>query len=129
MISNNEEKQLLQIAHEAIANFSGDIDVLNSAIGMLFTGYYFGWRFLYIVHSKRTIRKYEKVLNIKIKEHFEPIGTFSYRSAGLSEAYKHSNFWKCVSGDIQIPNRKQIMDFQQSVKVLADHPSTKANQV
>ncbi|NBQ69593.1 MAG: hypothetical protein EBU46_12510 [Nitrosomonadaceae bacterium] len=44
---------------------------------MLFTGYYFGWRFLYIVHSKRTVRKYEKVLNIRVTEYFEPIGPLS----------------------------------------------------
>ena len=102
--------ELFQIAQNAVINYSGDIDVLNSALGMLFTGYYFGWRFLYIVHSKRTVRKYEKVLNIKVTEYFEPIGSLSLRSAGLVEANKHSNFWKCVSGDIQIPNRKLITD-------------------
>ncbi|WP_146162040.1 hypothetical protein [Nitrosomonas oligotropha] len=106
--------ELLQIAQTAILNYSGEIDVLNSALGMLFTGYYYGWRFLYIVHSKRTIRKYEKVLNIKVNEFFQPTDSLSHRSAGLVEAKKHSNFWKCVSGDIQIPDRKLITDDPQS---------------
>ena len=105
-----EYNQLMQIAQNAILNYSGDIDVLNSALGMLFTGHYYGWRFLYIVHSKRTVRKYEKVLNIKVNEYFQPTGPLSHRSAGLAEANKHSNFWKCVSGDIQILNRKLITD-------------------
>jgi hypothetical protein len=100
----------MQIAQNAILNYSGDVDVLNSAIGMLFTGHYYGWRFLYIVHSKRTVRKYEKVLDIKVTEYFKPTGPLSHRSAGLAEANKHSNFWKCVSGDIQIPDRKLIRD-------------------
>lgn len=103
-----EHNQLMQIAQNAILNYSGDVDVLNSAIGMLFTGHYYGWRFLYIVHSKRTIRKYEKVLNIKVTGYFQSTGPLSHRSAGLAEANKHSNFWKCVSGDIQIPDRKLI---------------------
>lgn len=107
--------ELFQIAQTAIYNYSGDIDVLNSALGMLFTGHYYGWRFLYIVHSKRTVRKYEKVLNIKVSEYFEPTGSLSHRSAGLIEANKHSNFWKCVSGDIQIPNRKLITDDPQTL--------------
>jgi len=105
--------ELIQIAQTAILNYSGDIDVLNSALGMLFTGHYYGWRFLYIVHSKRTIRKYHKVLDIKVTEYFEPVGSLSHRSAGLIGANKHSNFWKCVSGDIQIPNRKLITDDPQ----------------
>ncbi|MBX3630557.1 MAG: hypothetical protein KF908_11750 [Nitrosomonas sp.] len=45
--------ELFQIAQTAIYNYSGDIDVLNSALGMLFTGHYYGWRFLYIVHLKQ----------------------------------------------------------------------------
>ncbi|MXS83626.1 hypothetical protein [Nitrosomonas oligotropha] len=102
--------ELLQIAQTAILNYSGDVSVLNSALGMLFTGQYYGWRFLYIVHSKRTVRKYEKVLDIKVTEFFQPAGPLSHRSAGLVEANKHSNFWKCVSGDTQIPNRKLITD-------------------
>lgn len=106
---------LFQIAQTAILNYSGDIDVLNSALGMLFTGHYYGCRFLYIVHSKRTVRKYEKVLNIKVTEYFEPTGSLSHRSAGLFEANKHSNFWKCVSGDIQILNRKLITDDPQTL--------------
>ena len=107
--------ELFQIAENAILNYSGDIDVLNSALGMLFTGYYFGWRFLYIVHSKRTVRKYEKVLNIKVTEYLESVGPLSNRSAGLAEANKHSNFWKCVSGDIQIQDRKLITDNPQTL--------------
>lgn len=110
-----EHNQLMRIAQTAILNYFGDIDVLNSALGMLFTGHYCGWRFLYIVHSKRTVRKCEKVLNIKVTEYFEPTGQLSHRSAGLAEANKHSNFWKCVSGDIQIPNRKLITDNPQTL--------------
>ncbi|MBS0299028.1 MAG: hypothetical protein JSR32_03680 [Proteobacteria bacterium] len=110
-----EHNQLMQIAQTAVLNYSGDIDVLSSALGMLFTGHYYGWRFLYIVYLKRTVRKYEKVLNIKVTEYFELTGSLSHRSAGLIEANKHSNFWKCVSGDIQIPNRKLITDDPQTL--------------
>lgn len=98
----------MQTPQNAILNYSGDVDMLNSALGMLFTGHHYGRRFLYIVHSKRTVRKYEKVLNIKVNKYFQPTGPLSHRSAELIEANKHSNFWKCVSVDIQIPNKKLI---------------------
>lgn len=31
-------------------------------------GFHFGWKVLYLVHSKRTIKKYEAMLGIKVTE-------------------------------------------------------------
>lgn len=104
----HSRNQLLKIAHEAVQYYSGDVDSLNAAVGFLFTGYYFGWRFIVLAHDKKTIRKYELILDIKVRESFGEFGEFSSRSPGLNEAMEHSNFWKCVSGDIKISERKTI---------------------
>jgi len=105
----DEQKVELQIIEEdAIANFSGQLDELESALGMLRMGHHFGWKVLYLIHSKRTIRKYEGILGIKVRNVFPETGPSSYRSYGLALAEKFSNFWKVVGGDIKIPDRKKV---------------------
>lgn len=106
----HREQELLQIEREAVANFSGSLDELQGALGFLRFGDYYGWRVLLIVHNKRTIRKYEQILNINIKEFFPDEGSQSSRSVGLNLAKKIGNFWKVVSGDIKIEDRRIISE-------------------
>jgi hypothetical protein len=108
LLTAEQKLQLQQIEDNAIINFVGTIDELESALGMLRVGHHMGWKMLYVAHSKKTIRKYEDILDIKIRELFEETGPSTGRSIGLALAEKHSNFWKVVSGDIKILNRKKI---------------------
>jgi hypothetical protein len=107
-LTDEQSTQLQAIEENAIIKFQGNIDELESALGMLRVGHHLGWKVLYIAHSKRTIRKYEDILGIKIREMFPESGPSSKRSIGLSLAEKFSNFWRVVSGDIKIENRKSI---------------------
>lgn len=104
----DQAADLERIEKEAIANFSGPLDQLNSALGMLRMGHHVGWRALYIIHSKRTIRKYEDILDIKVREFFPEEGPSAERSIGYTVAKTLENFWKVVSGDIKIENRREI---------------------
>ncbi len=105
-LSPLQQEQIQQIEEEAICDYSGDLTQIEAALGMLRMGHYYGWRVLYLIHSKKTIRNYEEILNIKIRDVFEETGPNSYRSIGFTIAKKFSNFWKVVGGDIKIP-RKQ----------------------
>ena len=100
--------ELVFIAQKASQSFAGQIDELQKAIGMLMTGDLFGWRVLILVHNKRTIRKYEEILGIEVKEFFPEEGPYAHRSVGYSIAKKVGNFWKAVSGDVPIDNRREI---------------------
>lgn len=100
--------ELVRIAQVSAHRFEGSIDELQKAIGMLMTGDLFGWRVLILVHNKRTIRKYEEILGIEVKEFFPEEGPYAHRSVGYSIAKKVGNFWKAVSGDIPIDNRREI---------------------
>lgn len=105
----DEQKQELQdLEATAVANFSGQLDELESALGMLRMGHHFGWKVLYLIHSKRTIRKYEVILDIKVRVIFPEEGPSSYRSYGFNLAQTYSNFWKVAGGDIKIPDRKKV---------------------
>jgi len=107
---------VFKIIENAVQNYSGNVDQLNGAIGMFFMGYYFGWNFLYIAFNKRTIAKYEKILGIDVRHSFESIGLYSPMSEGLYQANKYSNFWKVVSGDIKISDRKTLLPVQDACK-------------
>lgn len=104
------ESELLRIEREAIANFHGIFDDLELALGVLRTGDYLGWRPLVLIHNKRTIRKIEDILGIDIREFFPPEGECAERSIGYKIAKQLTNFWKAVSGDTKIENRREIGD-------------------
>ena len=103
-----QKAELEDIEAKAIARFAGSLDELESALGMLRMGHHFGWKVLYLIHSKQTIRKYEDMLDIKIREVFEETGPSSERSIGFQLAKKVSNFWKIISGEEKIENRRQL---------------------
>ncbi len=75
------------------------IDELESALGMYMVGFHFGWRVLYLVHSKRTIAKYEAILGLKISEVFPEYGPDADRTNAYKVIQSVQNFWKLVSGD------------------------------
>jgi|TARA_B110000879_G_C10933092_1_gene416771 hypothetical protein len=99
-----------------VAGFAGSLEDLEKAVGMLMMGYHFGWKVLLLVHSKRTIKKYEKILDIDIKEFFPAEGPSAKRSMGLGLAKQIGNFWQVVSGDIKVENRRSIEDVDPDKK-------------
>ena len=94
-------EELHDIERKAFAHFTGYLDELEAAIGVLHMGDHLGWKPLVLIHNKRTIRKYEEILDINIREFFPPEGPSAYRSLGYTIAKKIGNFWKAVSGEIK----------------------------
>ena len=97
----DREAELVAIEREAVANFYGQLDNLSGALGML-------RRVLVLIHNKRTIRKYEEILNINIREFFPEEGSQARRSMGYTFAKAVGNFWKAVNGEIKVENRREI---------------------
>lgn len=93
--------ELYKVQCLAIAGFSGTFDELEAALGMLHMGDHLGWRPLVLIHNKRTIRKYEEILGINVREFFPPEGPSANRSLGYIVAQKIGNFWKAVSGEVK----------------------------
>ena len=106
--SVEESADLECIEREAIANFKGQLPDLEAALGILRIGGYLGWRVLALIHNKRTLRKYEDILDIKFKVFFPDEGPSYERSLGYMAVKKIGNFWKAVSGEIKIDRRKDI---------------------
>lgn len=102
--------ELERIERQAIANFKGSFDELESALGVLRLGDYLGWKVLVLIHSKPTVRKYEAILGIRLRDFFPPEGPSAERSIGYQLAKKIGNFWKVVSGDLKIEQRREMGD-------------------
>ena len=107
-LSIDELKKLQEIELEAIARFRGNADELESALGFLRIGIQLGWKPLTIIHSKRTFKKYEQILGIDARTFFPEDTPSATRSLGYTVAKKLSNFWKVVSGDTKIENRRNL---------------------
>lgn len=86
---------------KAVDGFDGNLDDLESAIGMLILGRYYGWRVVMLIHSPNTIRKYLKILGLKNLRDVHPeVGVLAHRSAAWRLVEGTQNFWKVVRGQI-----------------------------
>lgn len=94
-------ERFAEIERKAFASFRGQFDELEAAIGMLHIGMHTGWKPLVLIHNKRTIRKYEEILDINIREFFPEEGPSADRSVGYNIAKKLGNFWKAVNGALK----------------------------
>jgi hypothetical protein len=92
-------EELIHIWDEAFHNFRGNSEKLKNAFGMLMLARTLGWKPAYLMHSRNTIKEYEKILNISIKDKFPPTTNLANRSIAWSVAGKLSNFWKAVKGE------------------------------
>lgn len=101
-VSEAEAKRRHDVMDEAILSFEGQLDELEGALGMYMLGRHVGWKVLYIVHSKKTVAKYETILKIDVREEFEEETSDSLRSMGYRLAKAFTNFWKVVSGEEKI---------------------------
>ncbi len=97
-MSNDELVKHLDAVCKA---YRGDATQLETAVGMFVLGRTMGWRVMYLIHSASTVRKYEKILNLKLREVLPEYTEESKRSNAymllkISDSIK--NFWKVVNG-------------------------------
>jgi len=97
-IDANEAHALVMRLDEITAKFRGQFDELEAAIGMYMLGRLVGWKVLALIHNKRTIRKYEEILGINVREEFDEEGPFADKSIALNVVKKLGTFWKAVNG-------------------------------
>jgi len=106
--STKELKEHDKIEREAFANFSGPYTDFERALGVFRIAAHLGWKPVVLGHNKRTLKKYEDILGIKFKDYFPEAGPSAMRNRGYKIALELGNFWKAVSGDKKIENKKDI---------------------
>lgn len=106
-LSVEKLKQLQEIELRAIAKFHGNLDELESALGFLRLGFQYGWKPMAIVHSKKTFKKYEQILEIDAHELFPKETPTSDRSIGYTVAKKLAKFWMVVNGEEKVERKRE----------------------
>lgn len=106
-LTPEQSARAVEVIQGAVDRFGGSFDELESAIGMYMLGHYVGWRVLVLMHSKRTISKYQELLQIVVREEFAEEGAESDRSVAYLAAKKVSNFWKAVSGEAKVIDKDE----------------------
>jgi hypothetical protein len=107
-LSESEAAALMKRADEIAKEFVGQFDELEAALGMMLLGRLVGWKVLALIHNKRTIRKYEEILGINIREVFDEEGPLTHKSQAYMLVKKLGQYWKAVSGDQKVPNRREL---------------------
>jgi len=82
-------------------DFVGDITEFESAIGALVLGQKMGWKVLLLIHDRRTIQKYGKILGIDFREVMPEVGEKAQKSVAWKAVQEIGNFWKAVKGEIK----------------------------
>lgn len=94
------DTELVALIDKAVIEFKGDISQLESAIGMLMMARHFGWKVALLIHDRQTIKKYENILGISLREYAPEVGKFAHKSVAWVAAQKIGSFWKAVKGEI-----------------------------
>lgn len=97
-LKDMSEKELLAHIDTRIRAFKGDLTQLERAIGALIAGRRFGWKPLLVVHDRKTIEKYERILDVNFRTLPEE-GDCANKSIGWIAAKKVASFWKAVKGE------------------------------
>lgn len=101
------DKELADYLVDRIMQYEGNFDVMETAIGVLFVGQLTGWRVLSLLHSSRSIRKYQDVVGLDFKGTLpwapdRPVmpetGPFAGKSLAFRVAERLGDFWKVVRG-------------------------------
>lgn len=116
----SEEQE--QIILKNIKEFRGVGTTLESALGALIMGQYFGWRVLKILHNPLTYRRYEKILGVKFQDVCpETTGYSETKSVGYAITQKLGSFWAVVMGRRKVADKGKIGNQSEVEQHVADH--------
>ena len=100
MATKIQDKDIIPYIDQRIEKFRGQVPALEQAIGVWIVGRKFGWKVLYLVHDRKTLAKYEKILGIDFRSELPEEGPLAKKSLAWQAVQKVSNFWKAVRGEI-----------------------------
>ena len=94
------DKELIALIDHATKRYSGLMTTLEAAIGVLLVGRNMGWKPMLLIHDKKTLRKYERVLGVQFRDVLPEVGPWANKSMAWRAVQKVGNFWKAVKGEI-----------------------------
>ena len=101
----NLSKTDLEKLERKIKKFKGLGTTLESALGALVVGQYFGWRVLRILHGNHTLDKYQDILGLKFQEVCPEVTELSGKNVGYKASRRIKDFWAVVQGRYQVEQK------------------------
>jgi hypothetical protein len=85
------DEEFFAICHRAYKGYKGDIRDLERAIGTLFVGRFTGWKPIYLMQDRKSLKKYESFLGIRFQDVLVDEGTQTapWRGHSLREPRKN----------------------------------------
>ncbi len=110
-----------QVILQQMREFRGIGTTLESALGALVLGQYFGWRVLKLLHNPATYRRYEKALGIEFKNVCPEITELGKKkSIGYAITEKLGSFWAVVMGKRKVPEKGMIANKEEVNRHVAE---------
>ena len=104
MVKPIPDREIIPHVDKVIEKYRGNANELEQAIGVWILGRKFGWKVMLLVHDRKTLAKYEKILGIKFRDELKDVGPLADKSGAWRAFEGVTNFWKAVRGEI--PNIK-----------------------
>jgi hypothetical protein len=115
------DEQTEQVILQHMKEFNGIGTTLESALGALVLGQYFGWRVLKMLHNPATYRRYEKALGISFRDVCPEITELGkQKSIGYAITEKLGSFWAVVMGKRKVPEKGKIASEEEVKRHVAD---------
>lgn len=108
MKSFKTDDELIAHFDNITINFKGNLHDLEAAIGYFVIGRHFGWKPLLLIHDKQTLKKYEALLQLNIRDEIPEIGKYAHKSVAWMAVQKIKSFWKAVKGEVAGIRSQQI---------------------
>lgn len=93
------DKELSDHIAKRVKKFHGNVGDMESAIGCYFVGREFGWKVMLLIHDRKTIKKYETLLDVDFRKELPDVGKHADKSMAWTIVQKLSSFWKAVKGE------------------------------
>lgn len=91
------EKELLEKIEQVSTKFTGQIDDLQAAVGMVTIGRLYGWRVMRLACSRRHWTITCKLFG-DLKEILPERGVLAHKSVGLKIVDRAHDYWEVVKG-------------------------------
>jgi len=95
------DEQIIKIINEKSADFHGQLDDLQVAVGMLAVGRLYGWRVTRLISSKRHWSVACKLFG-DLKELLPERGVLAHKSVGLAIVDKVGDYWGIIKGEVSL---------------------------
>lgn len=99
-------QKINDIVENASKKYTGDMAVLETAVGALVLGQFFGWRVLRIMHGSAAYAKYQRILGVRFIEVCPDHTKLSRRNNGYRWTEDFGNYWKAINQGL-VPAEKR----------------------